>query len=542
MREFSFTQAQLEAIDYAKDAVITACPGSGKTTVMVEKVRKALDELPSYQGIISITFTKKAATELKKRCKGNAYNVKQSFFGTIDSFCLKELIYPFLPHIWGKSKKEIVVKTRIDEELQNKYFGCGFSFEEELKNIEVSKNSGIKDMYNDGILCISTFPSLALHVLRSSAAAKKYIQAKYKKLFIDEYQDSSEFQHKLFLEIKSLGLVTTVVGDIDQSIYSFRGGNPVLLQSLVSDAINWKHFVLDENHRCHTSIQNYANRVLDKKAPIIETEDLRIKRYLFTGDLVKAGEIVTGWMDTLFDKGLLKKASDLVILAKKESSLQYIAQGLKVKHRLFIKTPLERIESRSSDLLSLLLAYRFGSIKTMRELYELIESNLHVHQLNYDRFISEIKSLVELSNDNFIGQLLNITDLLGLECSEIEINAVREILNNTHLINVYKPEDPTEISLMTLHQSKGLEFRVVLHFDLEEWSFPHQEVINGDWDNIVFPDLEQETNLHYVGITRASEFCCLIQVSERITSRGTSSVSRPSYFLGLPGLDGLYRS
>ena len=93
---------------------------------------------------------------------------------------------------------------------------------------------------------------------------------------------------------------------------------------------------------------------------------------------------------------------------------------------------------------------------------------------------------------------------------------------------------------MTLHKSKGLEFKVVLHFGLEEWNFPYRKY-TGNWnDPPQYPDLQQETNLHYVGITRAEELCVLCQSELRENAKGELKTSAPSYFLGLSQLNGLY--
>ncbi|HCG9184922.1 TPA: UvrD-helicase domain-containing protein [Vibrio parahaemolyticus] len=69
MSTFNPTLQQQAAIDCYDSIVITACPGSGKTTVMKEKIRGITPNLPSHKGVIAITFTKKASEELKKRCK-----------------------------------------------------------------------------------------------------------------------------------------------------------------------------------------------------------------------------------------------------------------------------------------------------------------------------------------------------------------------------------------------------------------------------------------------------------------------------------------
>src|SRR5690554_5107696 len=107
MSDFSFTPDQTAAISSNSNMVITACPGSGKTTVVAEKIRNEVKDLPSYRGVIGITFTVKASKELRSRCKRNACDTKMSFFGTIDHFCLSEIIHPFLARVLERKKHQL---------------------------------------------------------------------------------------------------------------------------------------------------------------------------------------------------------------------------------------------------------------------------------------------------------------------------------------------------------------------------------------------------------------------------------------------------
>ncbi|PSW26175.1 hypothetical protein C9J21_21635 [Photobacterium phosphoreum] len=128
MSNVPMTLQQQAAINYEGSMVITACPGSGKTTVMQEKIRKITTNLLKYKGVIAITFTKKASQELKLRCKYNAHDTKQSFFGTIDSFCLKEIILPFISRVWGGTPSECRIIKRLQTPylsfLNKEYISC----------------------------------------------------------------------------------------------------------------------------------------------------------------------------------------------------------------------------------------------------------------------------------------------------------------------------------------------------------------------------------------------------------------------------------
>ena len=95
MAAFTPSVEQDQAIQCESDMVIVARPGSGKTSVLSCKVRNLVSGLRRHQGIIAISFTNKASDELERRCKADAFDVKSSFFGTIDDFCLREIVFPF---------------------------------------------------------------------------------------------------------------------------------------------------------------------------------------------------------------------------------------------------------------------------------------------------------------------------------------------------------------------------------------------------------------------------------------------------------------
>ena len=87
---------------------------------------------------------------------------------------------------------------------------------------------------------------------------------------------------------------------------------------------------------------------------------------------------------------------------------------------------------------------------------------------------------------------------------------------------------------MTLHKSKGLEFKVVFHLDVYKYIMPN----HGDW--VTEEDVEQSLNLHYVGITRAKEVCYIMQASKRYRKKYDDYVDAiESPFLEIEGLDRL---
>lgn len=530
-----FTEQQATAIEYSGNMVITACPGSGKTTVIAEKVRKIVSRLESYQGVIAITFTKKASQELRKRCRNEGCDTKQSFFGTIDKFCLEEIIYPFLSHLWqANTKKCDVIKVLTTEHKKLL-----------LKNYNVPTLSdivaddGFEEIYKQGFLWMSAFSGIAYYILNHSVAAVKYIKAKYKYIFIDEYQDSSKAQHELFLKLVDLGLTGVAVGDKDQSIYAFRESSPEYLNDLIDRKKNFQDFHIDINHRCHPSIVNYASRLLNPsyQTQVCADGECRVYHYQKSGTPTQMAPKISALIEDLILVNSGLKYSNIAILANKKKVLESIAVGLTTNYRLYIDTPLEEINSQSANLFFDLLAFRFGRIGTAQEV---IDKHLNFKASRMSSIRKKLIQIGSFEGNELIQKLCSIADELDYNYGIKEIEAMQKIIEDNGLLKLFKSIDQSEIQLMTIHKSKGLEFHTVIHVGLEEWIFPHREY-TGSWgDPPFYPDIDQEMNLHYVGITRAQENCLLIHSTKRVNSRNEEKRAQPSYFLTLPQLVGLY--
>ncbi|HDU6303452.1 TPA: ATP-dependent helicase [Klebsiella aerogenes] len=540
MSTFSPTPQQTLAIDYTESMVITACPGSGKTTVIKEKIRNITDDLPEHKGVIAITFTRKASSELERRCKADGHDVKNSFFGTIDSFCLNDIIIPFLSRIWGGKPRECKVLKKLESPF-NHFIEKNFSGTPSITNI--NEDPGYKKLYDEGILWMGSFSALALKIINESPAAKRYIKARYSHIFIDEYQDSSLSQHELFLRINELGLCSIAVGDVWQSIYEFRGGNSELLLELVNNTECFKHFEINFNHRCHPSISNYASRLLDPSYILLPADEIRIFRRRLNGNLKDAAITISPWISGWLSSGewKLEKANQIAILARKEKSLTLFCSGLNLNFRLYVDTPLDKIGTDCSDLYKDLLAYKYGSISTAQEFINKVFDGIIVDDNTLFLLRKKIKAIRnELKNEDLIHKFHDIADILGINSTEHTDGAVIRTISDDILVKQFKPLDDNEIQVMTLHKSKGLEFKLVFHLDLDEWSFPYREYNSEDRHTALYPTLQQEINLHYVGITRAENCCILINSSLRQNATGNFKNADESYFFKLPQLDNLY--
>ncbi|MCC2607552.1 UvrD-helicase domain-containing protein [Planctobacterium marinum] len=536
------TPDQQAAIDSNANMVITACPGSGKTSIVVHKIRKEIPEIGNHRGVIGITFTVKASKELKRKCKKDGFNTKRSFFGTIDHFCLSEIIFPFAKRMWGPadSRLECITYDELDEGLKTKL--------PPLSDAGVVLSTNDYDQYEDefiqqyknGIVLLEAVGILANHILNNSIACQRYISARYTSLYVDEYQDSSQAQHKLFLSLLQLGLRAVAVGDVQQSIYAWRGSSPEYINELISLPEVFEHHIVNINHRCHPSITNYANRLFSESANLLPVNEIRVFRRVFNGTQIDlANELNTYLPQTAASFGVTN-LSEIAILVRNNRSLDYLISELNIPHRVYNDDPLGLINTRASNLFSDLLRYRYDSAFLSTDIDAVREYESRCTRAELARVRSEIVLVRSIGEQYLEEAILGISrELLGGDVASRDIDALKVVINSTDALSQYAPSNDSEVQVMTLHKSKGLEFEIVFHLDLYDWVFPYREY-TGDFNDEIYPSWDQDLNLHYVGITRAKTACILARSTRRLNNQGQNRQGQNSAFLELNGLGGLY--
>lgn len=539
---YVLTDEQLNAINSDKNVVITACPGSGKTTIMVNKIRNELPILKDYQGVIAITFTVKASQELEKRCKSGGFNLKSSFIGTIDHFVLSEIIYPFANRVFGHTEHKLECKKYND--IEDRFKSSLPDLEDNETILTTSDYESYQfeflSHYQNGFILLEAVGVIANHILSTSIACQRYIVAKYTSIYLDEYQDSSEPQHKLFLNLLSLGLRATAVGDEKQSIYEWRGSSSKYIRELVNLTDKFEHHVVDINHRCHPSIVNYANRLYHNNSKLLYTEEMRVYRRCFEGTQIDLVNQLNSYIPQTAKNFNIENLSNIAILVRNNRSLNYLINNLTLPLRVYKDDDLTLINTGHALLYKGLLKYYFDPKCLVNDIFEInrFKSSLTTSEFNNVRkLINELRNKSELV---LVDSLKNVVSgLTGTVGSEQELQALNNILESDEDKNQYKPSSTEELQVMTLHKSKGLEFDIVFHLDLYEWVFPYRRY-TGNWDEVVYPTWNQELNLHYVGITRAREACLLVNSTRRLNSSNESRNGTASAFFNIEGLEGLY--
>lgn len=537
MNELVPTPEQAAAIVYPGSLVAIAKPGSGKTFVLAHKIRNVLGTLPDHKGVIAISYTNKASDELRKRTTAGNVNVRSSFFGTIDKFCLGEIVIPFLTHLWGKPVSEVAILRWRDlpEEEQAEF--------EDLQENQVSledlvkHSASLKTRFLNSQLFLEASGALALFTLKNSKACRRYISARYSHVIIDEYQDSGLEQHGLFLELQSLGLTAVAVGDADQSIFGFSNKDSRYLLELAKHS-GFKTFPITFNHRCHPSIINYSMRLIDEQAAIIPAVDVRIFYKTCGGTAAAIAKWIESVLPNVMAAYSVTKAKEIGILVRGGASGALVDAALAFKHRYSLAHPLEEHFSLWSRVFAQLLAYRYDGQHSAQTVIDRFSTGLKEKEIRAARGL--IKQLRVCSDTDLFGQMEAVATLLLPNARKDESLALLKGSDVNDLARVFSPAAEDEIQVMSLHKAKGLEFDVVFHLDLYEWTFPAK--VPGeynDFDNPVYSSLQQDLNLHYVGVTRARKACFLCTSTRRINRDGVEKNGKPSEFLGMNGLPDL---
>ncbi|MEZ8798533.1 DNA helicase [Vibrio cyclitrophicus 1F175] len=537
---FSPTEEQLAAISSNNHMVITACPGSGKTAVTVEKMRNEISALNDFQGVIGITFTVKASKELRTRCKAGAFNTKSSFFGTIDHFCLSEIIFPFANRIFESSEHDIECKPY--EELGDEYKQYLPDLSEPRDVLTTSDYSELESEfhrhYRDGFVLLEAIGVISNSILQNSEACKRYIRSKYTSIYVDEYQDSSEPQHKLFLNMLGLGLKAIAVGDVNQSIYEWRGSHSRYIKQLIEMTGTFEHHTISVNHRCHPSITNYANRLLDQSCVLLPTSEVRVYHRQYNGVQIDLAQQLNQSIPRVaqhFGVAL----SDIAVLVRRNSGLESLIGHLTIPFRVYTDDALSSVNSVNTKLYQDLLKFYFDSDFLVNDVSQFEARASELTLAARTEVVNSIKNVRNKVLDELEQALQNVAlKLLGQAGKDADILALQSVLKNQNQLKQYMPIE-NEIQVMTLHKSKGLEFEVVFHLDLYEWVFPYRKY-TGNFDEYVFPEWDQDLNLHYVGITRAKQACILAYSNRRLNAEGDNRQGQSSQFLNLPGLQGLH--
>ena len=517
------TDEQSKIISASGNVVVLACPGSGKTFTISRMIAKECGALLSFQGVVAISYTRKASAELEDRCRELGVVGGRSYFGTIDSFSYVEIILPFVcrrPE-WANEVKSVPSLYSRDVEKR------GLD-----KVVDESLRSGTFPL---NLLC-----DVAVRVLRQVPAARRYVAARYTTLYVDEYQDCGASQHDLVLALASCGLRVVVVGDSRQSIFRFADKHPCYLEAL-SNHPSFSEYVLTANYRSHPSIIAYS-RVLEQNAENVRSvatgvledfgEDFRVISVHVQGDESALASHISSKLASIMEKYDVDSRSEIAILARSNHVLERLSHKLAVPYRLYSDRYLSKVESEWARILDRLLELYFSN---SRFVYDFVDTYC------LSAYGSNVRSRCARLVSKFLQRPIEhlpkagglVREIIALCCQEtddcFDVTVYEKLVRDLDsLVASYSPVDRSEVHLLTYHKAKGLEFDVVFCLETYRYIMPQY--------NATKVEEEESLAIHYVGVTRARKACYLMLGTKRHNAKGECHRAVPSPFLEFDGL------
>lgn len=628
---------QKEAVMHTEGPLLLmAGAGSGKTRVLTHRIAYLIEEKNvNPWNILAITFTNKAAREMKERVNQLLGSGGEDVWvSTFHSMCVRilrrdvdQIGYSRNFTIIDTSEQNTLMK-RVLKELNidpKKYdprsiLGAISNAKNELltpadyENQQGSLFEQIvgrcyalyqKELRNNQCMDFDDLIMNTIRLFKENEDALQFYQRKFHYIHVDEYQDTNHAQYTLVNLLADRFKNLCVVGDADQSIYGWRGANMQNILDFEKDYPDAAVILLEQNYRSTQTILNAANQVIknnrnrpDKNLWTENRAGEKITYYRGDSERDEARFIVSEMQKQIADKG--RKFGDFAVLYRTNAQSRVIEEmllkanvpytmvgGRKFYDRKEIRDILAYLSAiaNPSDSLSLeriINVPKRGigstSVEKLREFaslheWSLLEAAMNVDLANIsgkagkelgsfgmmmDQFAQMIpylsvteltkeildktgykQDLINQNNLESQSRLENLEEFLTVTQefdkrfeaqNEDDADAPEEkltvFLNDLALlsdVDSYE-EESSQVTLMTLHAAKGLEFPVVFLIGLEENIFPLSRALMEE------SELEEERRLAYVGITRAEEELFLTNAFSR-TLYGRTQYNRPSRFV-----------
>ena len=530
--EISLSSSQLEAVSHGKGPMlIVAGAGSGKTRTLTERLTHLINSGVPAVRIIAITFTNKAAEEMRSRIKSRV-----PFIGTFHSFGAKILRKEAGP--LGRTKNfvifdaddslKIIKKLLVSREVPTRYSPPKARYEiskiknnlidpSELDNwLMVAFNEYENELRRQNAFDFDDLIEKVVQLFRLHPEVRKIYQNKFNYILVDEYQDINLVQYVL---VKLLGeghRNLNVVGDDEQAIYGFRWSDFTNFLNFEKDWPEAKIVELGENYRSTATIVKAA-------AAVIGNNKFQRPKDLWTrndpGKPVKVigAENAEEEAEAIARDILKEQSKEFAILYRTNAQSRALEQalsfnsipyevfgGLKFYERKEIKDLVaglryalnprdelsrERLEKTFRRAPARELVQNLPELAAKLSLIELI--GFFLKTTSYFEFL---RAKFENAND----RIENVSELIQFASTFKSLPDFLERISLLQPMDGLKANSPQRrVRLMTIHLAKGLEFDSVYVAGVGEGLIPHQRSLASE------AELEEERRLMYVAMTRA---------------------------------------
>ncbi len=598
--------------------LILAGAGSGKTKTITHRIVHLIHKGVAPHNILAVTFTNKAAKEMRERTLSLVRKFPPSDRALLDSAPVVTTFHSFGVRllrefheavglrrhfvIYDRADSKKAVKAGLEKAGYNpkefepgkvlsiisKAKGDAFSrseFVDEASTYPEKVAAEVWEHYenslrNEHALDFDDLLLKTLNLLKSNLEVRETLEKRFPYIHIDEYQDTNKVQYEIARLLAGQKQNLCVVGDIDQSIYSWRGADIKNVLQFERHFPNAKTILLEENYRSTKKIIEASNKVIAKNRN-------RIEKNVFTNN--EDGEKITLYAafsggdeadyiarnaSALIEKGI--SPSDIAILfrtnfqsrALEEAFINYEVPyqllGVKFFERKEVKdvlsylrlalnpgsnadlariinsptrgigkvTILKILEGRREDISGATLAKVEAFDQMMMDIADAARTNKLSETLKFIISRTGIETnLKKEGTEEDLERLENLRELVSLATRYDELDpeeGVEVLLEDAALQSdqdeIKEKEEKDAVRLMTVHAAKGLEFHYVFIAGLEEGLFPHERLDDKGVDH------EEERRLFYVAITRAGKKLWLTYANSRMIF-GSTRMNLPSSFL-----------
>jgi len=589
IRLYSMTESLLNDLNKHQQQAVTktdgpvlilAGAGSGKTRVLTYRVAYIIREKHvSPQNILMVTFTNKAAQEMKERIAKLLSSPNIPFAGTFHSLCVrilridgmhigispKFLIYDdqdsldaikdimkvldlntknynpsAILHTISEAKNELITATEYPQ------YARGY-FQEVVAQVYLAYQKLLK---NNEALDFDDLLGKTVELFQKQKEILGKYQEKYQYILVDEYQDTNKAQYLLTKLLAGRYHNICVVGDASQSIYRWRGADFRNITNFLRDYPDAKEFHLEQNYRS-------TQHILDAAYGVISKNTSHTVLNLFTektgGDRITLYEARTEHDESSFIAQTIlqsnKPFNNFAVLYRTNAQSRVLEESFLHNGIPYVLIGGTRFYERK-EIKDVLAYLRYIANPKDSVSYKRIEKLGKGRMEKFLTYVTNEKDnkLIDLSTLELLDHVLSVTQYLSLYDANVEEEAYRlenikelrsvatefsvlsDFLDTVALIEQsYEPDtlkkrdgNRDAVTLMTLHSAKGLEFPVVFIIGMEEGLFPHSRSLM-DKD-----ELEEERRLCYVGLTRAKDKLYLTYANRRMLfgTRTQNMVSR----------------
>jgi len=615
--------AQREAVLTTEGPVLViAGAGSGKTRVLTHRVAHLLAAVGAKpQEILGITFTNKAANEMRERLERLLPSgVRDLWILTFHAACGR-ILRREAPRLGYRTNftiydqaDQIRLTKQCLEELERdpkRFVPRGIHFQiSNAKNQLISPEeyrsrvasfydqtvADVYDLYQRRLFASNAVDfddilMLTVDVLERFPEALERWQKAFGYVLVDEYQDTNHAQYRLLQLLAAKHQNLFAVGDPDQSIYAFRGADIRNIMEFERDFPGTKTIPLEQNYRSTNNILSAANGVIrhnrerkeknlwselgeGEPVRVIEVEDEHAEARFVAANIVAlveegfSGQEIavfyrTNAQSRVLEDVLVRQGVAYQVIGGprfyERAEIKDLVAYLQVIDNPYDAVSLQRIANRprrgigdsslarlqsyaDSHGISLWEATEFAeeagvgaapqkAVAQFRTLIQSLQSgalDMSVAEL-IERVLDQSGTMAALEAERTIeaqGRQENLQELVGVAHEYQETAPEPNLSSFLQEVSLYSDQDAIRgegslVTLMTIHNAKGLEFRAVFLIGMEEGIFPHSRSIEEN-------SIEEERRLAYVGMTRARERLTLLHASSRSLwgNRGYNMASR----------------